>query len=124
MLELSPKASGYKARLEAFMDEHMYPNEARFFRESDEQGAWGVQPVIEELKPKAKAAGLWTLFMPDPEHGPGLHPPQAPRLAPQRLHQVAQHGHVDVGVVGVQPSRKQVLLLVRGAVDHVRHLRE
>jgi acyl-CoA dehydrogenase len=72
MLELSPKARDFKARLEAFMDEHIYPNEARFFRESDEQGAWGVQPVIEELKPKAKAAGLWNLFLPDPEHGPGL----------------------------------------------------
>ncbi len=72
MLELSPKARDYKARLEAFMDEHIYPNEARFFRESDEQGAWGVQPVVEELKPRAKAAGLWNLFMPDPEHGPGL----------------------------------------------------
>lgn len=72
MLELSPKARDYKARLEAFVDEHIYPNEARFFRESEEQGAWGVQPVIEELKPKAKAAGLWNLFMPDAEHGPGL----------------------------------------------------
>ncbi len=72
MFELSPVARELKVRLEAFMAEHIYPNEARFFRESDEQGAWGVQPVIEELKLEAKAAGLWNLFMPDSEHGPGL----------------------------------------------------
>jgi acyl-CoA dehydrogenase len=54
------------------MDAHIYPNEARFFRESEECGAWAVQPVVEELKPKARAAGLWNLFMPDEAYGPGL----------------------------------------------------
>jgi acyl-CoA dehydrogenase len=72
MIELSPRARSYKARLEAFMDEHIYPNEARFFRESEEVGPWGVQPVIEELKPKAKAAGLWNLFFAEGAFGPGL----------------------------------------------------
>src|SRR6266567_5749328 len=72
MFEMSPKASQLKVRLESFMDAHIYPNEGRFFRESEEGGAWAVQPVIEELKPKAKAAGLWNLFMPDEKHGVGL----------------------------------------------------
>ena len=72
MFEISARASETKTRLEAFMDSHIYPNEDRFFRESEEGGAWAVQPVIEELKPKAKAAGLWNLFMPDHAHGPGL----------------------------------------------------
>jgi acyl-CoA dehydrogenase len=54
------------------MDSHIYPNEDRFFRESEEGGAWAVQPVVEELKPKAREAGLWNLFMPDDAHGPGL----------------------------------------------------
>ena len=72
MFELSQRAQAYKARLEAFMDEHIYPNEERFFRESEEHGPWGVQPVVEELKTKAKAAGLWNLFFTGGEHGPGL----------------------------------------------------
>src|SRR6202453_3063167 len=72
MFEISARASETKTRLEAFMDSHIYPNEGRFFRESEEGGAWAVQPVVEELKPKAKAAGLWNLFMPDEAHGPGL----------------------------------------------------
>ena len=72
MFELSARAHDAKARLEAIMDAHIYPNEARFFRESEECGAWAVQPVVEELKPKAKAAGLWNLFMPDEAYGPGL----------------------------------------------------
>jgi acyl-CoA dehydrogenase len=72
MFELSARACEAKTRLEAFMDAHIYPNEDRFFRESEECGAWAVQPVVEELKPKAKAAGLWNLFMPDEAYGPGL----------------------------------------------------
>ncbi len=58
--------------LEAFMDEHIYPNEDRFFAESMELGPWAVWPVVEELKPLARAAGLWNLFLPDATHGAGL----------------------------------------------------
>lgn len=61
-----------RERLEAFMDEHIYPNEDRFFRESMELGPWAVWPVVEELKPIARAAGLWNLFLPDSELGSGL----------------------------------------------------
>ena len=59
-------------QLEAFMDTHIYPNEERFFRESSELGPWSVWPVVEELKPLAREAGLWNLFLPDSEHGAGL----------------------------------------------------
>ena len=72
MLELSPRASALKSRLESFMDQHIYPNEARFYRESEDCGPWAVQPVVEELKAKAKAEGLWNLFSPDAAHGAGL----------------------------------------------------
>ncbi len=71
-LTQSPKARELKARLGAFMDEHIYPNEARYYRESEEGGPWKVQPIIEEMKPKAKAAGLWNLFLPQSDYGAGL----------------------------------------------------
>jgi acyl-CoA dehydrogenase len=70
--EENPTTSGLRQRLEAFMDEHVYPNEARFFRESTELGPWEVWPVVEELKPIARDAGLWNLFLPDSERSPGL----------------------------------------------------
>jgi len=53
------------------MDEHIYPNERRF-REDIEKDRWSPSRVIEELKPKARAAGLWNLFLPNDEHGAGL----------------------------------------------------
>jgi acyl-CoA dehydrogenase len=68
----SPKVRELETRLAAFMDEHIYPNEARFYRESEDLGPWKVQPVVEELKPQAKAAGLWNLFLPESELGAGL----------------------------------------------------
>jgi acyl-CoA dehydrogenase len=68
----SQKVRELETRLSAFMDEHVYPNEARFYRESEDLGPWKVQPVIEELKPKAKAAGLWNLFLPESDLGAGL----------------------------------------------------
>jgi acyl-CoA dehydrogenase len=68
----SPLVDSYRQRLEAFMAEHIYPNERRYYLESERLGPWQVQPVVEELKPKARAAGLWNLFFPDREHGHGL----------------------------------------------------
>ena len=61
-----------RERLEAFMDEHIYPNEARYFEQSMELGPWAVWPVVEELKPLAREAGLWNLFLPESDHGAGL----------------------------------------------------
>ncbi|MEQ9509504.1 MAG: acyl-CoA dehydrogenase family protein [Alloalcanivorax xenomutans] len=58
------------ARLNAFMDEHIYPNEARYDEELAAGNYW--PEVIEELKPKARAAGLWNLFLPESEYGAGL----------------------------------------------------
>jgi len=70
--ELSPQARAIEDQLLAFMAEHIYPNEARFYRESEDLGPWAVHPVVEELKIKARAAGLWNLFLPGSEHGAGL----------------------------------------------------
>jgi acyl-CoA dehydrogenase len=69
--EYSAKVKDLQRRLHAFMDEHIYPNEARYYREI-ENNRWAPTRVIEELKPKARAAGLWNLFLPDDENGAGL----------------------------------------------------
>src|SRR5262245_7449716 len=70
--EHSDKTRELQQRLGAFMDEHIYPNEPRYRREIAEGDRWQPVPVIEELKPKARAAGLWNLFLPESEHGAGL----------------------------------------------------
>jgi acyl-CoA dehydrogenase len=70
--EKSSKVVDLEARLLDFMEEHIYPNEDRFYRETEDLGPWAVQPVVEELKLKAKAAGLWNLFLPESERGAGL----------------------------------------------------
>lgn len=51
-------------RLKSFMARHIYPNEARYYAEAERLGPWGVYPVVEELKPLARAEGLWNLFLP------------------------------------------------------------
>jgi acyl-CoA dehydrogenase len=70
-LEFSEKSKDLQKRLTAFMDEHIYPNEARFHEEV-ERNRWQPTRIIEELKPKARAAGLWNLFLPESERGAGL----------------------------------------------------
>jgi acyl-CoA dehydrogenase len=65
------KVQDLQRRLQVFMDEHIYPNEQRYYDEI-ERNRWTPPAVIEELKPKARAAGLWNLFLPDREHGAGL----------------------------------------------------
>jgi len=65
------KVRDLQKRLLAFMDEHIYPNEGRFYEEV-ERNRWSPTRVIEDLKPKARAAGLWNLFLPDKEYGAGL----------------------------------------------------
>ena len=68
----SPKVRDLQARLTAFMQANIYTNEARFHAEVDEGDRWQPTRVVEELKPKARAAGLWNLFLPVSERGAGL----------------------------------------------------
>ena len=67
----SGKVKNLQGRLQAFMDEFIYPSEQRFYDEI-ERDRWSPTRVIEELKPKARAAGLWNLFLPDDANGAGL----------------------------------------------------
>jgi acyl-CoA dehydrogenase len=71
--EFSDKVKGLQKKLQAFMDEQVYPNEATYLRQLDEgRSRWEVPPIMEELKAKAKAAGLWNLFLPESKYGAGL----------------------------------------------------
>lgn len=72
MFEFSPKARELRERLLAFMDEHIYPNEATFRDELAAGPRWQPTRIIETLKAKARAAGLWNLFLPESEYGAGL----------------------------------------------------
>jgi acyl-CoA dehydrogenase len=70
--EHSERAKDLQRRLSAFMHEHVYPNEQSYRRQVADGDRWQPVPIIEELKPKARAAGLWNLFLPDSDYGAGL----------------------------------------------------
>ena len=61
----SPKSLDLQKRLTAFMDEHIYPNEKTYADEINSGDRWQPLILIEDLKSKARAAGLWNLFLPD-----------------------------------------------------------
>ena len=69
--ELNEKTKILQGRLQKFMDAHIYPNERRFHEEV-ERDRWKPTRIIEELKVKARAEGLWNLFLPNDERGAGL----------------------------------------------------
>jgi len=71
--EPSDKVKRLEARVQAFMDREVYPAEAIFERQLNEAPSrWQIPPVMEELKAKARAKGLWNLFLPESELGAGL----------------------------------------------------
>lgn len=71
--EYSAKVKELQARVTAFMEEHIYPAEPIFEQQLNEADSrWSVPPVMEELKAKARAEGLWNLFLPESDKGFGL----------------------------------------------------
>ncbi|MEU1018320.1 acyl-CoA dehydrogenase family protein [Streptomyces sp. NPDC005900] len=73
MFDVSDRAKEYQEKLLAFMDERVYPAEAVYERQLAESGDPHHQPpVLEDLKAEAKKRGLWNLFHPHPQWGPGL----------------------------------------------------
>jgi acyl-CoA dehydrogenase len=70
---LSPKATEYAGKLQAFMDNEVFPAEATYHRQREEFFTAGtphkLPPIVEELKKKARAQGLWNLFLPHLDHG-------------------------------------------------------
>lgn len=71
ILELTDKTRELHQRLTAFMDQHIYPNEQKF-HEQIAASRWTPTAIVEELKIKARAEGLWNLFLPESENGAGL----------------------------------------------------
>ncbi|GAA5120154.1 acyl-CoA dehydrogenase family protein [Alloalcanivorax gelatiniphagus] len=73
MLPLSDRAQALHDQLVAFMDQHIYPNEALYAEQINTgENRWAPPPIVKELKKKAKAEGLWNLFLPESELGAGL----------------------------------------------------
>jgi acyl-CoA dehydrogenase len=70
--ETSDRTTTLATELSAFMDAHIYPNEALFRQQIADGDRWQPVPIIEALKPKARAAGLWNLFLPESDLGAGL----------------------------------------------------
>lgn len=71
--EYSDKVKELQKRLLEFMDEYVYPNEKVYAEQIDKEDPFSkIPPIMEELKEKAKQAGLWNLFLPESEYGAGL----------------------------------------------------
>src|SRR5215475_7921471 len=74
--DYSPRQREWMKKVSDFMDAHVYPAEATYAKQMDDArkagNPWIVVPVLEELKKKAKAAGLWNFFLNESEHGAGL----------------------------------------------------
>ena len=71
--DYSPKVCELRDRVAEFMAANVYPNEsvyAEFIERADNR--WTIPPVMEEMKDKARQAGLWNLFLPDSDYGAGL----------------------------------------------------
>ena len=70
----SDRVQDLRERVREFMDEHVMPVEAEAMRALDEEVGPGVAypAIMVEMRERAKAEGLWNLFLPDEEHGPGL----------------------------------------------------
>ncbi len=71
--DFSPKVTELSSRIVEFMKAHVYPNESAYYEYLDQgESRWVIPPLMDELKEKAREAGLWNLFLPESEHGAGL----------------------------------------------------
>jgi acyl-CoA dehydrogenase len=70
--QVSPRAKEVYQKLHAFMEAHVYPNEGEFQRQVKTGERWQPTALSEELKARARAEGLWNLFLPESEYGAGL----------------------------------------------------
>lgn len=68
----SKRCEEYRTKLLSFMEEHVYRNEKIYHEQLEGGDRWETPPIMEELKSKARDAGLWNLFLPEADYGPGL----------------------------------------------------
>ena len=68
----SAKTEEYRQRVIAFMDAHIHPSESELVAQLNEGERWKALPLLEQLKDKARAEGLWNLFLPETDSGAGL----------------------------------------------------
>ena len=119
--EVSDKVKALERRLTAFMDEHIYPNERVFRQQIAEGDRWQPTRVVEDLKQRARAAGLWNLFLPESEYGAGLTNTEyaplcevmghAPLFAPEVFNCAAPDtGNMEVLVRYGTPEQKKLWL--------------
>ena len=69
--DYSDKVKQLQHQVQSFMDEYIYTNERTFYEEIERE-RWKPPAIVEELKKKARSAGLWNLFLPESEYGAGL----------------------------------------------------
>ena len=121
-LTASPRAQQLRQRVKAFMDAHIYPNEAVYEQQlSERRASWGVPPILDEFKARAKSEGLWNLFLPDSEYGAGLsnldYAPIAETMGP--VHWASEvfncsapdTGNMEVLARYASPTQKELYLL-------------
>ncbi|HKZ03578.1 MAG TPA: acyl-CoA dehydrogenase family protein [Pyrinomonadaceae bacterium] len=72
IFERSERVKDLQKRLSSFMDAYVYPNEKTYFEQINNGDRWQPTAIMEELKGRAKVAGLWNLFLPESEYGAGL----------------------------------------------------
>jgi alkylation response protein AidB-like acyl-CoA dehydrogenase len=72
VFEFIDRAKELPVRVQAFMDQYLYPNEGTFIQQREAGDRWEPLPLMEELKQQAQADGLWNLFLPESEYGAGL----------------------------------------------------
>ncbi len=70
--EYSDKVKDLQGRVSDFMDAHVYPNEHVYHEQTEEGGRWCEPAIMEDIKAKARDAGLWNLFLPESDLGAGL----------------------------------------------------
>lgn len=70
--EFSDRVLELTDKVRTFIDNEIIPAEATYAQQVEDGGRWCVPPVIEELKEKARAAGIWNMFLPDSKGGFGL----------------------------------------------------
>ena len=71
--DFPPKVQDLRKQVSQFMEDYVYPNEKTFEDQLNSgPDRWQIPPIIEEIKDKAKSAGLWNLFLPESEYGYGL----------------------------------------------------